>query len=419
MPNSCDVGIGRSREIDKSMDINNLIVRISQLADSLGNDYTLTPHQEKHLRAACAKLSSRMKERTLELEFPDGPAVKIAVDMGLFDFVCGSEKDEFTAAEIAEHTGADPVLVERLMRPLILARLFSPTSNNTYKAHQSAHDLAPGAYVRDMLIFTQEVAGPILLKLPEFLEKQKYKNPGRPDASAFQYAHQTEDTFYRWLQQRPTLYSAFCGMMKCTGEFQARWPDLFPVRERFEPFRGCNAERPLRVVDVAGGTGYTLQRLLNKIPDLQAELTLQDLPEVLENGPVQADVRIRRMPHNFFEPQPVIGADVYVLTRVLHNWPDIECREILGHTVAAMNHDSILLIGDKVFPTGAAELTPTDIMADMSMMMLFGGMERTIAQLRELLSSVGLDIVRTWRSNGPVDDHEGLLEARLTDQPKL
>ena len=68
MPNSCDVGIGRSREIDKSMDINNLIVRISQLADSLGNDYTLTPHQEKHLRAACAKLSSRMKERTLELE---------------------------------------------------------------------------------------------------------------------------------------------------------------------------------------------------------------------------------------------------------------------------------------------------------------------------------------------------------------
>ncbi|KAL4745597.1 hypothetical protein BDW72DRAFT_208059 [Aspergillus terricola var. indicus] len=407
------------KPLTNSMDIDSLIAQISQLADTLSDDYTLTSQQEKQLRRACAKLSSRLKERSLELQFPEATATKIALNMGIFDFVCSSDKDEFTAAEIALHTRADPVLVERIMRALVLTRLFSPTPRNTYRAHQSVHDLAPGAYIRDMLIFTQEVADPILLKLPEFLRKQKYQNPDGSGASAFQYAHQTEDPFYTWLQQRPNYYSAFCGMMKSTEEFAARWPDLYPVQERFESFRGCHAERPLRVVDIAGGTGHNLQLLLDKIPDLQAQLTLQELPEVLENRPVQVDACIRGMPHNFLQPQPVIGADVYVLTRVLHNWPDRECRQILGHIVAVMNQDSILLIGDKVFPTGAVELTPTDIMADMSMMMLFGGMERTESQFGKLLWSVGLNIVRIWRSNGPVQDHEGLLEVKLAEKSKL
>jgi hypothetical protein len=39
--------------------------------------------------------------------------MKIAIDMGIFDFVCKSEKDEFTADEIASATGADTVLVGR------------------------------------------------------------------------------------------------------------------------------------------------------------------------------------------------------------------------------------------------------------------------------------------------------------------
>ncbi|KAL4945556.1 hypothetical protein BDV06DRAFT_209408 [Aspergillus oleicola] len=404
----------------KAMDADNIVAAISRLADELGAHRTLTSDQEKQLRRACEKVMSRLRESTLELQFPETTAIKIAVDMGVFDFVCGSEKNEFTVNEIAERTGTDPVLVvQRIMRPLVLNRLFTPTSHNTYKANRSVQDLAPGAHIRDMVNFTHDVADLALLKLPEYLSKNKYHNPDRADATAFQYAHQTHEPFYTWLRHRPSLYSAFCGMMKSTEDSAARWPDLFPVRKRFERFRRPTAQRALRVVDIAGGKGYNIQRLLHHIPDLKGDLILQDVAEVLGNRPSHVDASICEMPHNFFDPQPVTGADVYALTRVLHNWTDKECRMILGHIAAAMNRDSILLIGDKVFPTGAAEVSPADVMADMSMMMLLGGMERTEAQLRELLSCTGLEVVKLWRSTGPVNDNEGLLEVKLADSPRL
>ncbi|KAL4962988.1 S-adenosyl-L-methionine-dependent methyltransferase [Aspergillus stella-maris] len=377
----------------QATDTESIIASISRLAEELGTGSTLTKDQEKHLRTVCQKVLSGLGKSSLQVEFPEKTAIKIALDMGVFDFVCGSDKDEFTVDEIAKHANADPVLVERIMRALSLSCLFSPTWRDTYKANRSVQDLAPGAHMRDMVNFTHDVADSTLLKLPEFLAKNKYRNPNRADATAFQHAHQTNEPFYSWLQRHPPTYSSFCGMMKSTEDFAARWPDLFPVTERFLQYRQPHAQRALTVVDIAGGTGHNMQRLVDRVPDLKGDLVLQDYAE------------------------PVIGADVYALTRVLHNWPDEECLRILGHIVAAMGRNSILLIGDKVFPTGAAEISPTDVMADMSMMMLLGGMERTEAQFRQLLSSVGLEVVNIWRSTGPIKNHEGLLEVRLADGP--
>ncbi|KAL4798410.1 S-adenosyl-L-methionine-dependent methyltransferase [Aspergillus venezuelensis] len=402
----------------QATDTDSIIASISRLADELATGSNLTTDQEKHLRAVCQKVLSGLRKSSLQVEFPEKTAIKIALDMGVFDFVCGSDRDEFTVNEIAKHTSADPVLVERIMRALVLSRLFSPTSRDTYKANRSVQNLAPGAHMRDMVNFTHDVADSTLLKLPEFLAKNKYRNPDRADATAFQHAHQTDEPFYNWLQRRSSIYSAFCGMMKSTEDFAARWPDLFPVCERFHQFRQPHAQQTLKVVDIAGGTGHNMQRLVDRMPGLKGDLILQDHAEVLANRASDLDARIRGMPHNFFDAQPVKGADVYALTRVLHNWPDQECRRILEHIAIAMTHDSILLIGDKVFPTGAAEVSAADVMADMSMMMLLGGMERTEAQFRQLLSSVGLEVVRIWRSPGPIKNHEGLLEVKLADGAK-
>ncbi|KAL4780323.1 S-adenosyl-L-methionine-dependent methyltransferase [Aspergillus varians] len=402
----------------KTVDFDNVIAGMAQVADALNTGHKLTARQEQQLFDICGTLSSRLKETTPQLRISESIPMKIALDMGIFDFVCGSDKDEFTAQEIATATGADPVLVERIMRPLVLSRLFSPTPRNTYKPNQSATHLAPGAYMRDMVIFTQEVTDLVALKLPAFLAEGKYENPDGRGASAFQHTFQTEDPFYTWLQKRPALYSAFCGMMKSTEDLAARWADLFPVHERFERFRGPAAGETLRLVDVAGGRGFNLQYLLDQVPDLKAELTLQDLPEVLGDSrraaaPAHVHPSITEMPHNFFDVQPVKGAHVYVLTRVLHNWPDDGCRRILRNIKEAMDEDSILLIGDKVFPAGAAEVTSLDVTADLVMMMLFGAMERTENQVRELLAEVGLELVRVWRADGAVKDQEGVLEARV------
>jgi hypothetical protein len=83
------------------------------------------------------------------------------------------------------------------------------------------------------------------------------------------------------------------------------------------------------------------------------------------------------------------------------------CRKILSNIVAAMKLGySKFLIFDFVLPDTGASLFSS--LLDIHMLALFSGMERTKAQLTELLASVGLKIVKFWSVR---EDAEGLIEA--------
>ena len=69
---------------------------------------------------------------------------------------------------------------------------------------------------------------------------------------------------------------------------------------------------------------------------------------------------------------------------------------------------SKLLINEWVLPDTNVPLYPATL--DILMMVMLSGIERTETQWKELLSSVGLKIVKFW-SIGPED--EGLIEAVL------
>ena len=81
------------------------------------------------------------------------------------------------------------------------------------------------------------------------------------------------------------------------------------------------------VVDVGGGTGTLLAEILKSRPWLRG--TLVDLPravagsaEVFSKAGV-AD-RVTAVAQNFFEPLPT-GGDLYLLMKVLNDWPDRGC----------------------------------------------------------------------------------------------
>lgn len=97
---------------------------------------------------------------------------------------------------------------------------------------------------------------------------------------------------------------------------------------------------PTLFVDVAGLHGMDTTRLLDRHPSLPSGLlVVQDLPEIVEaqtgldkqsaaGGHPRLDSRIRRMPHDFYNPQPLLGARAYFLHTVLHDWPDANCVRI-------------------------------------------------------------------------------------------
>lgn len=64
----------------------------------------------------------------------------------------------------------------------------------------------------------------------------------------------------------------------------------------------------------------------------------------VENAAALAEGRVEFMPHDFFQANPVKGAEVYLLRWILHNWPNEACVRILSAVRASMGPRSRLLI---------------------------------------------------------------------------
>jgi hypothetical protein len=103
--------------------------------------------------------------------------------------------------------------------------------------------------------------------------------------------------------------------------------------------------------------------------------------------------RIELVAGNFFESVPS-GGDAYVLSNILHDWPDAECLRILHTVRKAMQPGARLIVVEGVVPADAA--TPSAVRyGDLQMMALTGGMQRTLAEYEALFQPTGFGHART------------------------
>lgn len=98
--------------------------------------------------------------------------------------------------------------------------------------------------------------------------------------------------------------------------------------------------------------------------------------------------RVSFQVHDFFTPEPVRGADVYLFKVVLHNWADSNAIKILRQVVPVMKASSRILIMEFVIPpTGAAPLSIVRLMSalDIQMLTALNSRERTAEDWAALL----------------------------------
>jgi hypothetical protein len=124
---------------------------------------------------------------------------------------------------------------------------------------------------------------------------------------------------------------------------------------------------------------------------------LFDLPDVVERARPRIEAagladRCELVGGSFFEAVPP-GADVYVLSSVLHNWGDQQVVAILETCRRAMPSSGRLLAVEFAISPGN---TPSEgKFVDLQMMVLFpGGRERTAAEYRSLLAAAGFRLAR-------------------------
>jgi trans-aconitate methyltransferase len=102
------------------------------------------------------------------------------------------------------------------------------------------------------------------------------------------------------------------------------------------------------VVDLGGSHGDVAFALARKYPQLN--IIVQELPEVVKNAKKEAGLNVTFMAHDFFDEQPIEGADVYLFRWTLHNWPDNYCVKMLKALVPALKKDARVLVMDFVMP---------------------------------------------------------------------
>jgi 2,7-dihydroxy-5-methyl-1-naphthoate 7-O-methyltransferase len=157
------------------------------------------------------------------------------------------------------------------------------------------------------------------------------------------------------------------------------------------------------VVDVGGGTGEMLRTLLAAHPHLRG--TLFDLPQVVAD--VEPGERLDVVPGNFLD-EPLPRADAYVLSQILHGWPDEGAARILSRGAEAAGDDSRFLLVEGVL---AERPTAEETGFDLFMLTLVGGRQRTLSEFLQLAESVGLTI----RSSQVLSTGDSLVELRAAD----
>lgn len=153
--------------------------------------------------------------------------------------------------------------------------------------------------------------------------------------------------------------------------------------------------RHRRVIDIGGGDGTLLTTVLARYPGLVGTVfdtavgAASAVPKV-RAGDV-AD-RCTVTVGNFFESVPA-GADLYLMKWILHDWDDPAASVILGNCRRAMADDARLLIVEKVLPEPDSVSGPIDPdMSDLTMLVLYGGRERTRGEFDLLCATAGLTI---------------------------
>jgi hypothetical protein len=161
------------------------------------------------------------------------------------------------------------------------------------------------------------------------------------------------------------------------------------------------------IVDVGGATGNLLTTILGRYPEPRG--ILFDLPHVVRDAPTLIHARgladrISVEAGSFLTSVPG-GGDAYLLSHIIHDWSESQSLTILANCRHAMRPDGRLLIIEMVLPS--ANVPFRGARADIGLMVLNGGQERTEKEYREMLDKAGFRLTRVV----PTDTAVSVVEA--------
>jgi hypothetical protein len=279
-----------------------------------------------------------------------------------------------TVAELAEEAGCDAGALARLLHALAALGLLEEREDGSYVDSERGSMLTethPGS-LRSLVLMQSW--------LPNVATWNHLEDAVRSGTSVYERVNGVES--WEHLSAHPDQLLLFNRAMARRADGQV----AAIVAELDLPDAGT-------VVDVGGGRGAMLAGVLRAWPRLTG--VVADRPDVaLEADSAFAQQGLGGRAHgvgcDFFESVPV-GADVYFLSNVLHDWDDDDCRRILRTVRSAMDEGSRLVVVERVLdaPGRSADEMRDLAFVDLHMLVMFGARERRQAEYDTLLAEAG------------------------------
>lgn len=303
-------------------------------------------------RSIVAKLENPV-DRVIELAFSPNVlmAVRVCVDLKVFAKLSQAE-GPMTSFKLAQLTGCEEVLLIRFMRAICAINFGDEVGLNTYAANKITKAIALPALEAGFSLCYDNAARPKspLFEAIQYFKTNGYQSPTIANDGPYQRANDCVgvDTFDHWMRD-PAETLRFNTYMEIVHSGHPMW---FEWYSGLRDLLSTTSNEDVLLVDIAGGHGHDLNLFAKKTANVPGKLVLQDLKSVIgEVGSVSLDPRIEKQIHDFFSPQPIIGARMYYLHFIIHDWPDSDCIRIMERIRDAMTPGySRLLINDAILP---------------------------------------------------------------------
>ncbi|PHH71413.1 hypothetical protein CDD80_5296 [Ophiocordyceps camponoti-rufipedis] len=295
-----------------------------------------------------------------------------------------------TLSQLERKTSLDATNLARVLRHAMTKNIFREDSPGLISHTPASRLLAQDELMKDWIGFNAEECFPAAAHVLEALRSH-------PEATSltetgFNYAFGTVgmESMYATLARDPErarrmghAMASFCSTEGYEVSYFVDGYDLADVDERGGTF-----------VDLGGSHGFVCVELARRWPKMS--FVVQDLASTLESAPkpICEDEaiasRIRLQKHDFFEEQPIKGADVYHYRWIFHNYPTPSAINLLKKLVPSLKPGSRILINDHCLlaPGSEPPLAERVIRSmDMQMLALLNAQERDEAQFRALFEA--------------------------------
>jgi hypothetical protein len=312
--------------------------------------------------------------------------IHAAATLGIADLLADGP---MAVADLARNLDVDAEALYRLLRSLAGIGIFCETETKCFSNTPLSQCLQEGRMRSAALMFHSAWHDAVWDNLLYTVRT------GKP---AFDKVH--GEPVFEWLARHPREAKIF---QQASG-FKASHTHRLVL----DVYNFANIET---LTDIGGGSGDLMVEVLRAHPHMKGSVAERPYVIPLLEATIAKNNlqdRLKAIACDFFQHIPS-GSDAYLLSHVLHDWPDDTCIRLLTNCRKAMPLNGRIIIIEGIVPPGNEFSIAKQL--DLEVFLMGGGKERTLKEFEDLLRCSGLRLANKIDTRDYISVMEGVVSS--------